>query len=181
MSRFTNDVDTVGMMLSNTLVQLFAGILSIIGTLLLMIYTNLWLTLVTLVMIPLMMRAGKAVAKRSHRFFSAQQASLGAVNGYVEEMITGQKVVKVFCHEQAAQEEFDLLNRDLRDNQIRAQFFGGIMGPAGMIIGVPTFAVIYRLVAEFVEKRLAARELSTATEDYGDLDYIDEKKKTYIR
>ena len=60
-------------------------------------------------------------------------------------------------------------------------FFGGIMGPAGMIIGVPTFAVIYRLVAEFVEKRLAARELSTATEDYGDLDYIDEKKKTYIR
>jgi ATP-binding cassette subfamily B protein len=129
MSRFTNDVDTVGMMLSNTLVQLFAGILSIIGTLLLMIYTNLWLTLVTLVMIPLMMRAGKAVAKRSHRFFSAQQASLGAVNGYIEEMITGQKVVKVFCHEQAAQEEFDLLNRDLRDNQIRAQFFGGIMGP----------------------------------------------------
>lgn len=129
MSRFTNDVDTVGMMLSNTLVQLFSGILSIIGTLLLMIYTNLWLTLVTLAMIPLMLRAGGAVARRSHRFFSAQQASLGAVNGYIEEMITGQKVVKVFCHEKAAQEEFDLLNRDLRDNQIRAQFFGGIMGP----------------------------------------------------
>lgn len=60
-------------------------------------------------------------------------------------------------------------------------FFGGIMGPAGMIIGVPTFAVIYRLIAEFVEKRLAAKQLSTATKDYGDLDYIDEKKKTYIR
>lgn len=129
MSRFTNDVDTVGTMLSNTLVQLFSGILSIIGTLLLMIYTNLWLTLVTLAMIPLMLRAGGAVARRSHRFFSAQQASLGAVNGYIEEMITGQKVVKVFCHEKASQEEFDLLNRDLRDNQIRAQFFGGIMGP----------------------------------------------------
>lgn len=129
MSRFTNDVDTIGMMLSNTLVQLFAGILSIIGTLILMIYTNIWLTLVTLAMIPLMMKAGSIVAKQSRRHFSAQQASLGAVNGYIEEMITGQKVVKVFCHEKTAQEEFDLLNEDLRNNQIRAQFFGGIMGP----------------------------------------------------
>ncbi|MCI8660276.1 MAG: ABC transporter ATP-binding protein [Lachnospiraceae bacterium] len=129
MSRFTNDVDTIGMMLSNTLIQLFAGILSIVGTLFLMIYTNIWLTLVTLAMIPVMMKAGGIVAKQSHRHFSAQQASLGAVNGYIEEMITGQKVIKVFCHEEAAQEEFDLLNEDLRKNQIRAQFFGGIMGP----------------------------------------------------
>lgn len=60
-------------------------------------------------------------------------------------------------------------------------FFGGIMGPVGMIIGVPTFAVIYKLISEFVEKRLAAKQLSTSTSDYGDLDYIDEKKKTYIR
>lgn len=129
MSRFTNDVDTLGQMLSNTLVQLFAGAMSITGTLALMVYTNIWLTLVTLVMIPLMMRAGGAVARRSQRFFSAQQASLGAVNGYIEETVTGQKVVKVFCHEDVAQEEFDLLNRELRDNQIKAQFFGGIMGP----------------------------------------------------
>lgn len=129
MSRFTNDVDTIGMMLSNTLVQLFSGALSIVGTLFLMIYTNIWLTIVTLVMIPLMMKAGGAVAHRSQRYFSSQQASLGAVNGYIEEMVTGQKVVKVFCHEDAANEEFSLLNQDLRDNQIRAQFFGGIMGP----------------------------------------------------
>ncbi len=60
-------------------------------------------------------------------------------------------------------------------------FFGGIMGPVGMIIGVPTFAVIYRLISEFVEKRLSAKQLSTSTKDYGELDYIDEKKKTYIR
>jgi len=129
MSRFTNDVDTIGMMLSNTLVQLFSGTLSIIGTLFLMLYTNIWLTIVTLVMIPVMMKAGGAVARRSQKYFSAQQASLGAVNGYIEETITGQKVVKVFCHEEKAQQEFDLLNRELRDNQIRAQFFGGIMGP----------------------------------------------------
>ena len=129
MSRYTNDVDTVGQMLSNTLVQLFSGALSIIGTLALMIYTNIYLTLVTVILIPLMMKAGGAVARRSQKYFSAQQASLGAVNGYVEETVTGQKVVKVFCHEDIAKEEFGILNRDLRDNQIRAQFFGGIMGP----------------------------------------------------
>ena len=94
-----------------------------------MIYTNIYLTIVTIIMVPVMMKAGGAVAKRSQKYFSAQQKSLGAVNGYVEETITGQKVVKVFCHEDMAQEEFDLLNEDLRDNQIRAQFFGGIMGP----------------------------------------------------
>ena len=129
MSRFTNDVDTVGQMLSNTLVQLFSGTLSIIGTLALMIYTNVYLTIITVLMIPLMMRAGGAVAKRSQKYFAAQQTSLGAVNGYVEETITGQKVVKVFCHEDTAKEEFQILNRDLRDNQIKAQFFGGLMGP----------------------------------------------------
>lgn len=129
MSRYTNDVDTVGQMLSNTLVQLFSGALSIIGTLALMIYTNIYLTLVTVILIPLMMKAGGAVARRSQKYFSAQQASLGAVNGYVEETVTGQKVVKVFCHEDIAKEEFGILNKDLRDNQIRAQFFGGIMGP----------------------------------------------------
>lgn len=129
MSRFTNDVDTVGMMLSSTLVQLFSGVLSIIGTLILMIYTNIWLTAVTIVMIPLMMKAGGAVAKRSQKYFTAQQSALGAVNGYIEETITGQKVVKVFCHEDVAREEFHLLNQELRNDQIRAQFFGGIMGP----------------------------------------------------
>lgn len=129
MSRFSNDVDTIGQMLSTTMVQLFAGALSIAGTLLLMIYTNIWLTLVTLVMIPVIMKAGGAVASRSQKFFSAQQNSLGAVNGYIEETISGQKVVKVFCHEDVAEEEFELLNEDLRNNMIRAQFFGGIMGP----------------------------------------------------
>ena len=129
MSRFTNDVDTIGNMLSSTLVQLFSGTLSIIGTLFLMLYTNIWLTAVTLIMIPLMLQAGGEVAKRSQKYFSAQQSSLGALNGYIEETITGQKVVKVFCHEEIAEEEFDILNRDLREKQIRAQFLGGMMGP----------------------------------------------------
>ena len=129
MSRFTNDVDTIGQMLSNTLVQLFSGALSIVGTLALMLYTNIILTLVTVILIPLMMKAGGAVAGRSQKYFTAQQAALGALNGYIEETVTGQKVVKVFCHEETAKEEFKLLNKELRNNQIKAQFFGGIMGP----------------------------------------------------
>lgn len=129
MSRFTNDVDTIGNMLSSTLVQLFSGALSIVGTLILMIYTNVYLTVITVFMIPLMMKAGGFVAGRSQKYFSAQQSALGALNGYIEETIQGQKVLKVFCHEDVAEEEFGYLNRDLRDKQIRAQFFGGIMGP----------------------------------------------------
>lgn len=129
MSRFTNDVDAVGEMLNNTVVQLVSGVISIVGTLSLMIYTNLWLTFVTVVMIPLIMRAGGEIAKRSRKYYGEQQAALGTLNGYIEETITGQKVVKVFCHEEVAEAEFEFLNYDLRDKQIRAQFFGGIMGP----------------------------------------------------
>ena len=129
MSRFTNDVDTIGNMLSSTLIQLFSGALSIVGTLFLMLYTNVWLTAITLLMIPLMMKAGGFVAARSRSFFSEQQSALGALNGYIEETIQGQKVVKVFNHEETAKEEFGWLNQDLREKQIRAQFFGGVMGP----------------------------------------------------
>lgn len=129
MSRFSNDVDTIGQMLSNTLVQLFSGALSIVGTLALMIYTNIWLTIVTIIIVPIMVKAGKSIASRSQKYFTAQQASLGAVNGYIEETISGQKVVKVFCHEDVAEEEFEILNEDLRNNMIHAQFFGGVMMP----------------------------------------------------
>lgn len=129
MSRFSNDADVIGQMLSSTLIQLFTGTLSILGTLVLMIYTNIWLTLVTLTIIPVMMKAGGYVASRSQKYFSAQQSSLGAVNGYIEEIISGQRVVKVFCHEDVAEEEFEILNEDLRDNMIHAQFFGSVIMP----------------------------------------------------
>lgn len=129
MSRFTNDVDVIGEMLNNTVVQLISGAISIIGTLSLMIYTNIWLTLITIVMVPLMLKAVSGIGKRSRKYYKAQQAAIGTMNGYIEETITGQKVVKVFNHEESAREEFDYLNQDLRGKQIRAQFFGGIMGP----------------------------------------------------
>lgn len=129
MSRFTNDVDAVGEMLNNTVVQMISGLISIIGTFSLMLYTNVWLTLITVVMIPLMLQAVKKIGSMSRKYYRAQQAALGTLNGYIEETVTGQKVVKVFCHEEEAKEEFDYLNTDLRGKQIKAQFFGGIMGP----------------------------------------------------
>ncbi len=129
MSRFTNDVDVVGEMLNNTVVQIISGTITLVGTLSLMIYTNVWLTLITIVMIPLMLQAGKWVAGHSRKYYKSQQAAIGALNGFVEETVTGQKVVKVFCHEDVATEEFEYLNHDLRDKQIKAQFYGGIMGP----------------------------------------------------
>lgn len=129
MSRFTNDVDAVGEMLNNTINQLISGAINIVGTFALMVYTNIWLTIITIVMVPLMIRAGKAVAGRSRKYYKQQQAALGTLNGYIEETVTGQKVVKVFCHEEIAEEEFSYLNDDLCKKQISAQFFGGIMGP----------------------------------------------------
>lgn len=141
MSRFTNDVDTIGNMLSSTLVQLFSGALSIVGTLALMIYTNLYLTVITLVLIPLILKAGGAVAGRSQKYFQAQQSALGALNGYIEETITGQKVVKVFCHEDVAEEEFEILNDDLKKKQIMAQFLGGLMGPVMNSLSQINYAV----------------------------------------
>ncbi len=129
MSRFTNDVDAVGEMLDRTVVQLISGAISIVGTFALMIYTNVWLTLITIVMIPVMLKAVQTVGGRSRKYYRAQQAAIGTLNGYIEETVTGQKVVKVFNHEEDAREEFEYLNKDLRGKQIKAQFFGGIMGP----------------------------------------------------
>ena len=129
MSRYTNDVDTIGMMLDQTLVQMFSGIISLIGTLGLMIYTNIWLTLVTVVMIPLLIKVATTIAGHSRRYFRDQQKALGDVNGYIEETVSGQKVVKVFCHEEECEKEFAALNEELKKSQIKAQFAGGMMGP----------------------------------------------------
>lgn len=129
MSRFTNDVDNIGIMLDSTIVSLISGSVTLIGTLAMMIYTNIPLTLITLAFAPLFLKCGGFIAGKSRKYYSAQQSSLGALNGYIEETVTGQKVVKVFNHEQNCIEEFSLLNDDLRRTQINASFFGGIMGP----------------------------------------------------
>lgn len=129
MSRFTNDVDNIGVMLDHTIMTLISGSITLVGTLIMMLYTNIWLSLVTILFFPAFLKGGAMVAKRSRKFHSEQQAALGVLNGYIEETVTGQKVVKVFCHEDECVEEFGLLNDDLKDKQFRAMFFGGIMGP----------------------------------------------------
>ena len=129
MSRFTNDVDNIAMMLDNSMISMISGAVTLVGTFVMMCVTNIWLTLITVVFIPLFMRASLTIMKRSRKYFSAQQEALGAVNGYIEETVAGQKVVKVFNHEDICEEEFGRLNDDLRAKQIGAMFFGGIMGP----------------------------------------------------
>ncbi|MCR5691781.1 MAG: ABC transporter ATP-binding protein/permease [Eubacterium sp.] len=135
MSRFTNDVDMIGELMNNTVIQLISGVISVVGTMAIMIYMNIWLALLTIVMVPVMIKAGGSIAKRSSKYYRSQQNALGDLNGYIEETVAGQKVVKVFCHEKKAVEEFTDLNQDFREKQIKAQFFGGIMGPVMFNIG----------------------------------------------
>lgn len=129
MSRFTNDVDAVGEMLNTTLIQIISGALTIVGTVILMLYTSPILGLITIVMTPILTYLSKLIIKKGRSAYSRQQKSLGALNGFSEEMISGQKVVKVFSHEEIAREEFDYLNERLCKAQIKAQFRSGIMGP----------------------------------------------------
>lgn len=129
MSRFTNDVDNIGTMLDTSIISVVSGTATLITTLAFMIYTNIPLTVITLIFIPIFTKGGMIIGAKSSKFYRGQQASLGAVNGYIEETVTGQKVVKVFNHERDCTEEFGLLNGDLREKQFKAQFYGGVMGP----------------------------------------------------
>lgn len=130
MSRFSNDVDSVGNMLNTTLIQIICGAITIVGTIVLMLYTNWILGLITIVMTPILTMVSRGIMKWGSSAYSKQQKNLGMLNGFAEETITGQKVVKVFNHEEIAEEEFEFLNEELCEAQIRAQFCAGIMGPA---------------------------------------------------
>ena len=129
MSRFTNDIDNIDNMMNQTITQLVSGAVTLVGTFCLMVYTNIWLTLITVAFVPLLLLGGQFVGKHSAKYYTAQQAALGAVNGYIEESVSGQKVVKVFNHEDTCVDEFEELNNDMRHKQMGAQFFGGVMGP----------------------------------------------------
>ena len=153
MSRFTNDIDTVGEMLNTTLIQIVSGAITIVGIIFLMFYTNPILGAITVVMTPLLTLASKRIIKSSRGAFVRQQKTLGMLNGYAEEMISGQKVVKVFEHEDTAVEEFEYLNSELCEAQIKAQFNAGIMGPVthqlcnvcyGITACIGALLVVYR-------------------------------------
>ena len=129
MSRFTNDIDNIDTMLSNSLTSIFSGFVTLVGTFVFMIMTNWILTLVTVAFIPLYLWGGGLIGKFSSRYYKGQQVALGALNGYIEESVSGVKVVKVFNHEGVCTEEFATLNGDMRQKQFKAQFWGGVMGP----------------------------------------------------
>ena len=130
MSRFTNDIDTVSEMLNSSFASIISNVLTFLGTVLMMIILNPWLTLITFGFLALMGVVVKVIGGRSRVNFQRQQAALGAVNGYIEEMIEGQKVIKVFNHEKKAISQFTALNDEYRQAATAAQAYAGMMMPA---------------------------------------------------
>ncbi len=143
MSHFTNDTDTLQQMLSQSVPQMFSSLITIIAVFIAMLVTNVWLTIFVLLGIAVMLVVVKRIGGQSARFFLEQQTALGKVNGYIEEMIGGQKVVKVFCHEEKCKEQFDVLNDALRESAKNANTFANILMPIMANIG----NLLYVLVA----------------------------------
>lgn len=142
MSRFTNDVDTLNDALQNGLTTLFSSVITLAGILGLMLYRSIPLTVLTLLFTPILLFAVTRLMKASSKYFAAQQKNLGDVNGYIEEMMTGQKVVKVFGYEDRAVERFDNLNETLRSSAASAQAYAGMMMPLSKNINSINFALI---------------------------------------
>ena len=142
MSRVTNDVDNVSMCLNQSVSQILQSILTVIGTFCMMLYLSIPLTIATVVTIPLMLAMTKWVTKHSRKYFKDKQNRLGALNGHIEEIISGQKVVKVFCREEEEIKEFEKLNDDLLDKSVRAEIFSGAIGPIMTAINNMTYAIV---------------------------------------
>ena len=141
MSRLTNDVDNVNSTLSQSVTQLFSGIISIGGMLLAMLLLSPLLTLFAMIVVPMMMVVPRSIIKRSRRYFSALQRELGELNGYIEEMISGQKAVLLFQQEEAVAAEFDAMNSRLQTSYTLAQTFSA-MGPFMSFINNITYVVV---------------------------------------
>ena len=135
MSHFTNDTDTLRQMIAQALPQVLSSVVSLVAVVCAMLSLSLWLTLFVLAFAVLMLYITKRVSGQSGKNFVKQQQSLADVNGYIEEMINGQKVVKVFCHEQKAVEEFDRRNDELCRNATAANKFANILGPVNNNLG----------------------------------------------
>ncbi len=141
MSRYTNDVDTLRQMISQTVPQLLNSTVTIVSVLVSMLILSWQLTIIALVIVALMLTLSKKVGGASGKYFVKQQKNLGRLNGYIEEMMDGQKVVKVFTHEEKAKEEFDAFNETLYDSMRKANGFANIMGPISGNLGHLNFSV----------------------------------------
>ena len=142
MSLFTNDVDTLQQMIGQSLVGIVSSLLTVIMVLVTMIRNSWQLTLVVIAATVILMYVTKSVAKKSGRNFAAQQANLARVNGFIEEMINGSKVVKVFCHEGESEKDFDAINEQLCETMTKAGSYSNVMGPITMNIGNLQYVVL---------------------------------------
>ena len=142
MSRYTNDTDTLRQMLSMSVPQMFSSIVTIVAVVCAMLYTSVYLTILVAIVVFFIMKVFKFIASHSGKYFIKQQETLGDVNGYIEEMINGQKVVKVFCHEEEAQEGFDRVNDALFESAYKANKYANILMPILINIGNIQYVVI---------------------------------------
>ena len=142
MSRYTNDTDTLRQMLSMSIPQMFSSLITIVAVFFAMVAINFWMTLFVLLFVGIMMFITKKIAGNSARYFIKQQQQLGDVNGYIEEMINGQKVIKVFCHEEKTKEVFDKKNADLCDSATNANTFVNILMPVMNNLGNIQYVLI---------------------------------------
>ena len=145
MSHYTNDVDTLRQMLSQSIPQALSSIVTIVSVFVTMLITSPLLTLFVLFTMFVMLQATKSIGSNSAKYFKAQQKSLGSLNGYIEEMISGQKVVKVFCYEDKNKEEFDRRNRDLQDSGTKANIYANILMPIMMNLGNLQYVLVAML------------------------------------
>ena len=142
MSRYTSDIDTMRQLISQSIPQAFSSIVTLIALLVAMIKESWILTIVTMFTVMGVFFVTKFLAGKAGKFFMGQQKSLGAVNGYIEEMITGQKVVKVFNHENISKQEFDKLNGELYHNAYSAGKFSNMMGPINNNLGYVQYSIL---------------------------------------
>ncbi|MCC8035707.1 MAG: ABC transporter ATP-binding protein/permease [Rikenellaceae bacterium] len=142
MSRYTNDIDRISDAMTDSLANMLSSILTLVGTFVLMLVISPLLTAISLITIPIMYLVARFIVKRSRRYFSAQQAALGGMNGYIEEMISGQKVIKVFGQEEKVESDFEVLNLDLNEKSKKAQFYSGMMMPAMQNLSTLNYVII---------------------------------------
>ena len=141
MSMYTNDTDTLRQMISQAMPQLFNSAITIVSTTVCMLVLNVPLTLLTFAMVGVMLVLTRKIGGLSAKYFIAQQKDIGTLNGYIEEMMAGQRVVKVFCHEEESKEQFDRLNDELCGSSYRANNYSNILGPINAQIGNISFVL----------------------------------------
>ena len=167
MSRYTNDVDTLRQMLSQSVPQMISAVVTIVVVLLCMIFMSFTLTLVMLVILSVNIVCIRFIGAESSRQFLKQQVSIGKVNGYVEEMMEGQKVIKVFCHEDKARENFKTINEELRISGTRANQLTNMLGPMSNILSYFQYVVVAIVGAAFFATH-SAGALSLYSVVFGD-------------